>query len=90
MPVVVQIPQPGSQNFFPLHFVTPPLHAYQRKSRLANEAAEIRKQLSRGSDMEREALAHSALEGAFESVLEALLRSAVAGAEMMEMREVKG
>lgn len=61
---------------------------FQRKGRLANEAAEIRKQLSSGRDAEREALALSALEEAFDSVLEALLRSAAAGAEFLETREV--
>lgn len=65
------------------------LYVFQRRSRLANEAAEIRKQLSRGRDMEREALAQSALDEASESVLEALLRSAVAGVELLEMREVR-
>lgn len=67
----------------------PLLYMFQRRSRLANEAAEIRKQLSRDRDMERESLAHSALEKASESVLEALLRSAVAGVELLQMREVR-
>ncbi len=61
---------------------------FQRKGRLANEAAEIRKQLSSGSDAEKEALVQSALEEVFDSVLEALLRSAAAGAELLEMQEV--
>lgn len=62
---------------------------FQRRGRLANEAAEIRKQLTRGRDTEREVLALSALEEASDSVLEALLRSAVAGVELLEMREVR-
>lgn len=55
---------------------------------MANEAAEIRKQLSSGRDAEKEALVQSTLEEVFDSVLEALLRSAAAGAELLEMREV--
>lgn len=63
-------------------------NVFQRKGRLANEAAEIRKQLSHGRDAEREALAQSTLEAVSDSVLEALLSSAVAGVELLAMQEV--
>ncbi|CAN0287228.1 unnamed protein product, partial [Ectocarpus sp. 12 AP-2014] len=60
----------------------------ERRGRLANEAAEVRRQLSRGRDVEIESLAQSAVDVASGSVVEALLRSAVAGAEVSEIQEV--
>ena len=84
--MVQKVPLSGLPGANPLF---PPTYIFQRKSRLANEAAEIRKQMSRARDMEREAFAQSALDGASELVLEALLRSAAAGVELLEMREVR-
>lgn len=65
-----------------------PRRRIQRRDRLANEAAEVKRQLSRGRDVEMESLAQSALDVASGSVVEALLRSAVAGAEVLETQEV--
>lgn len=83
------VPGPRTLSFpsLPVHAVGS-LLTHQRRGRLANEAAEIKKQLLHCRDKEMEALVKPVLEAASDFVLEALLVSAAARVELLELREV--
>ena len=56
---------------------------------MANEAAEVKKRLVHEREQKEDLLAEPALDAASDSVIEAVLRSAVAKAELMTMQEVR-
>lgn len=56
---------------------------------MANEAAEVRKQLVHEREQKEDSLAEPALDAAFDSVIEAVLRSVAAKAELVAMQEVR-
>lgn len=53
-----------------------------------NEAAEIKKHLKRSRELREDALAEPALDAVSDSVIEAVLRSAVSRLEILKMHEV--
>ena len=56
---------------------------------MANEAAEVRTQLVHEREQKEDLLAEPALDAVFDSVIEAMLRSVAAKAELMAMQEVR-
>lgn len=61
----------------------------QRRGRLANEAAEIKRQLLHVREAQEQILAEPALEAVFDLVVEGMLRSAAAGVELLAIQEVR-
>ncbi|CAM9339893.1 unnamed protein product, partial [Laminaria digitata] len=61
----------------------------ERRSRMANEAAEVRQRLVHEREQKEDLLAEPALDVASDSVIEAVLRSVAAKAELMAMQELE-
>lgn len=56
---------------------------------MVNEAAEVKKRLVHEREQKEDLLAEPALDAASDSVMEAVLRSVAAKAELMAMQEVR-